>query len=299
MQQFSRELRLHKKADSALKARLQRSIASVLSDMGHLHNAKTLAEESLEKQEAENDPEQYKTLGRLGEIHARLGEYVQAIDYYEESWEKQAKLTTKDGQTEIYLGHAYLLKGELEKSDSWYEKAELADNKQEKDFNPYLIMGRIALALHQGKTDKIKELWESNQTKIADLRGEKVLPAAVIATGVYCAMRDKSHLKLLDKSIEKLIAENYFIEAIYPLMLRYSSPTLTGARFLRRIIDGLIPWQRAIKQLEIENQGFLRKSTNALTPEVLIQKLSIALQNNNWKPLQNILPRIYPMNLLC
>ncbi len=301
LQHFSKELRLLKK-DSALKARLQRNIASVLSDMGHLQNAKQLAEESLKKQQSENDPELYKTLGRLGEIHARLGKYVQAIDYYEKSWKEQEELKTKDGQTAIYLGHAYLLNGELYTAEKWYKQAELADNKQEKDFNPYLIMGRIALALHQSQVDQLLALWESNQDKLADLRGEKVLPAAVSATGVYCALPNKSNCKLLEEAIEKLIKENYFIEAIYPLMLRYGycGPTLTGARFLRRIIDGLIPWQQAINQLEIENKDWFIKSSNivAPTPKLLIQMLSIALQNNNWKALQNLLPRIYPMNLL-
>ncbi|MEN8217422.1 MAG: tetratricopeptide repeat protein, partial [Pseudomonadota bacterium] len=172
LQQYCMEWKLHKE-ESALKARLQRSIASVLSDIGHLDMAQHLAEQALKKQQRTTDPEEYKTLGRLGEIYARQGDYAQAIEYFSQSWEIQSS-RTREGQTAIYLGHAHLLQGELSKAEACYREAEKADKFQNKGFNPYLVMGRVALAQRKGDAKQVKKLWQIHQNKLDKLRGDKV-----------------------------------------------------------------------------------------------------------------------------
>jgi tetratricopeptide (TPR) repeat protein len=288
LQQFCLEWQLHKE-DSALKARLQRSIASVLSDIGHLDLAKYLARQALEKQERSSEPEEYRTLGRLGEIFAREGDFSQAIRYYYRSWNRQSP-DSREGQTAIYLGHAHLLLGELSKAEVCYAAAEKADKRQKKGFNPYLVMGRVALAQREGDAVQVKTLWETHQDKLDKLRGVKVLPAAVIATAVYLC--DADQVDLMDQYIEKLIAENYLIEVIFPLQLRHPN-----AAQLERVIKGLKQWQKGVDALERVTE----KSTqagSALTPALLLQALATVEQTNNWGALDGFLPRIYPMNLV-
>jgi len=288
LQQYCMEWKLHQE-DSALKARLQRSIASVLSDIGHLDMAQHLAEQALEKQQRNSDPEEYKTLGRLGEIYARQGDYSQAIEYFSQSWEIQSS-RTREGQTAIYLGHAHLLLGELSQAEAYYGQAEKADQKQNKSFNPYLLMGRIALAQREGDAEQVKNLWETHQDKLDKLRGDKVLPAAVIATAVFLC--DAAQVDLIDLYIEKLIAENYLIEVIFPLQLRHPN-----AGQLDRIIKGLRQWQQGIDALVQVTEKSIQASS-ALTPALLLQALATAQEVNNWGALDGFLRRIYPMNLV-
>jgi len=288
LQQYCMEWKLHKE-DSALKARLQRSIASVLSDIGHLDMAQHLAEQALEKQQRNSDPEEYKTLGRLGEIYVRQGDYAQAIEYFSQSWDIQSS-RTREGQTAIYLGHAHLLQGKLSEAEAYYGQAEKADKRQKKGFNPYLVMGRIALAQRQGDAVQVKNLWETHQNKLDKLRGDKVLPAAVIATAVY--LSDADQVELIDQYIEKLIAENYLIEVIFPLQLRHPN-----AAQLERVIKGLKQWQQGIDALEQVTEKSSQASS-ALTPALLLKALATVEQTSNWGALEGFLPRIYPMNLV-
>ncbi|MEN8220636.1 MAG: tetratricopeptide repeat protein [Pseudomonadota bacterium] len=288
LQQYCMEWKLHKE-DSALKARLQRSIASILSDIGHLDMALDLAQQALEKQQRNCDPEEYKTLGRLGEIYARRGEYTQAINHFSQSWQIQSP-RTREGQTAIYLGHAHLLQGDLNKAEEYYEKAKKADERQRRDFNPYLVMGQIALAKRQDDAKRIKQLWQTHQNDLDKLRNDKVLPAAVIATAVY--LSDGAQEKIIDQYIEKLITENYLIEVIFPLQHRFNHP---NAAPLKRISKGLNQWQQGINALE---QITSTQTTNTLTPTLLLKTLATVQQTNNWEALQDYLPRIYPMNLV-
>lgn len=283
--------------NSTLKDRLQRSIASVLSDMGHLSSAKKFAQDALKKEQRENAPDMYKTLGRLGEIHARQEEYAQAIEYFSKSWKNQP-IKERDGQTAVYLGHAYLLNGDFTTAKDWYDQADEADNTtQKRELNPYSLMGRIALAYRQKEIAQMMTLWQANKEELSKLRGEKVLPAAVIATAVY--LSDRQPEKLLEKYVNKLIDENYLIEAIYPLTIRFVTPSLAKKQ-LKDIIGGLEKWQQAFEELQgvVTNMPLESQDTNAPTPALLLEAIKKAQDAGNWQALAGFLPRIYPMNLV-
>ncbi len=289
LQQYGLEWQLRQQ-QPALKARIERSLASVLSDMGHWQFARTITQKALDKQRRDHALI-YKNLGRLGEIQARQGEYNQAIESFSASWQMQAP-DKRDGQTAIYMGHAYLLQGNAEQARNWYTQAEQADRKQNVIFNPYLLMGKIALALREGETEQVVSLWQDHKDKLAGLRGERVLPAAVIATGLYLA----DAVAWLDSMLTKLIEAHYLIEALYPLVVR--KPSL-AAEPLQRILDGLKRWQEAIETLETVTPQIAAFKTPEVTPTpaVLIKALTTAMQEESWQALESLLPQIYPMNL--
>jgi tetratricopeptide (TPR) repeat protein len=297
LDQYRMEWQLHEQDDDALKARLQRSIASVLSDMGHLDSAKEQAEAALNKQQENNDSEEFKTLGRLGEIYARQGDYAQAIKQFTASWHKQAD-TTRDGQTAIYLGHVYLLQGDLIEAEKWYQQAATADAQQNIGFNPYLVMGQVALAHRQGQADTVQTFWQTHQQDLERLRSDKVLPPAVIATAVY--LSDSQQMSSLDQYIRLLIEENYLIEVLYPLSLRFATPS-SAMTHTEAILEGLRGWQVAIEALQQVTQeaASMSASETIPTPVSLLQALAVVQETDNWTALQRFLPRIYPMNLLC
>ncbi|MDM8557622.1 tetratricopeptide repeat protein [Candidatus Parabeggiatoa sp. HSG14] len=296
LQQYGMEWRLHHE-QPASKERLQQSIACILSDMGYLENTKKLIQQILEKQRNYSDSKIYKTLSRLGETLMRQGEYAQAITYFLESWEKQPQ-KIRDGQTAIYLGHAHLLQNELVKAEEWYTLAEKADKKQNIFFNPYLLMGKIALFQHQGKMEKVISLWQTHKDKLSGLKNDEVLPMAIIETAVD--LIDTLQGELLEQSIDKLIKENFLREAIYPLTIRFATPTL-AALPLQSIIDGLNHWQAMIDELKkvTENAAIIsQEEETALLPALLLKVLVTAQQDDSWQVLETLLPRIYPMNLL-
>ena len=89
LRQFQQEWRLQsQRPATALHARLRRSLSSLLNDMGLLTSARRLTEDSLAQQRRNDDPELFKTLGRLGEIQLRQGDYPAARTAYEESWQR-------------------------------------------------------------------------------------------------------------------------------------------------------------------------------------------------------------------
>jgi tetratricopeptide (TPR) repeat protein len=291
LQQYGMEWKLHHQ-QPALKECLQHSIASALSDMGHLENTKELAQQALEKQRDCDDPDVDKTLSRLGEILMRQGEYTQAIIYFSESWEKRSQKTI-DGQIAIYLGDAHLLQNELTKAEEWYTEAEKADKKQNILFNPYLLMGKIALFQHQGNAEQVISLWQAHKDKLNGLKREKVLPAAVIATAVY--LTDPQQDELLDQFIDKLIKGNFLREAIYLLTIRFATPKL-AALPLQCIVDELNHWQQRFEELEKVTDNAVLTSREE-TETALLPTLLLTQQNDNWQNLEAFLPHIYPMNL--
>ncbi|MEK8016816.1 MAG: hypothetical protein VSS75_008105 [Candidatus Parabeggiatoa sp.] len=295
LQQYALEWEIREQ-QPALKARIQRSLATVLSDMGYWQFARTITQQALDKQQRDPAHEiSYKNLGRLGEIQARQGEYNQAIESFSASWQIQAP-DKRDGQTAIYMGHAYLLQGNASEARNWYTQAEKADRKQNVVFNPYLLMGKIALALREGETEQVVSLWQAHKDKLAGLRVDRVLPATVIATGLYLA--DASQVAWLDIRLEKLIRAHYLIQALYPLALRFTAPNL-AAEPLQRIIEGLKQWQEAIEALETATPQIAAFKTPEVTPTpaVLVKALTTAMQEESWQPLESLLPQIYPMNL--
>jgi tetratricopeptide (TPR) repeat protein len=294
LQHYSLEWQLRQQ-QPALKFKIQRSLASVLSDMGHWQCARALTQQALDKQRRDHAL-MYKNLGRLGEIQARQGEYKQALDNFSACWPMQSP-EKRDGQTAVYMGHTYLLQGNLEEARNWYTQAGKADKKQNVFFNPYLLMGKIALALREGETEEVLSLWQAHKDKLAALRGDRVLPATVIGTGVYLA--DVSQVDWLDKQVEKLIETHYFIHALYPLALRYTTPSL-AEKTLQDIIESLKQWQDAIEALETVSPQIPAFNIPEVTPTPagLLKVLRTAREEDSWQVLESLLPQIYPMNLV-
>ena len=144
------------------------------------------------------------------------------------------------------MGHAHLLNGDLIQAKDWYQQAERVNKKQHLYFNPFLIMGQVALAKRQGETETIKNLWQTHKDKLEGLENHKVLPATVVATAVF---ETEPSLELLDRFIDKLIDGHYLIEVIYPLLKRFATPTLAVTQ-LQRLVDGLTSWQQALDNLQ-------------------------------------------------
>ena len=118
---FQQEWRLRGQRRDSRSARLQRNLSNLLTDLGLLDSARRLTEASLTQQQASDDPEQFKTLGRLGEIQVRLGDYAAARASYQESWRRQPP-DQREGRTAVYqyqnLSKA-TTKGVEAKADYW------------------------------------------------------------------------------------------------------------------------------------------------------------------------------------
>lgn len=297
LQQYGIEWQLREQ-EPTVKTRLQHSIARVLLEMGYLHPALLLAEETVKEQRQNNDPHLYKTLDHLGNICLRQGNYSKAIEYFSESWKKQPQLT-RDGQTAINLGHAHILQGELEHADNWYQQADKANKKQNIMFNPWLLMGEVALAQRQSNVEKLKTLWQTTKEKLEELENCHVLPATVIATAI--SLIDDEFVEPVNPFIEKLIDKGYLIEAIYPLVKHFTKPTEASVQ-LQTIVDGLNRWQTSIEALQhIDQESILNNNTDeepTLAITSLQKAIIIAQEEDDWQLLEEWLPHLYPMNLL-
>ncbi len=292
LRHFQQEWRLQaQRPASALNARLRRSLSSLLNDMGLLASARRLIEESLIQQRRNDDPELFKTLGRLGEIHLRQGEYAAARTAYEESWQRQPE-GRREGRTAIYLGHLALLEDRWAETERWYQIAEQADLAQDITFNPYLVMGRIALAWRQGDYAGVRQQWDQHREALDALRDEKVLPAAVVALAVAMNSPDP---ELAGRFVERLLDKNYFLEALCPLARCAPTPKPV-APWLQRITDALQRWQQALEaaasdihQLDTDEDG---------APGRMAARIEAALAANDWRPLAAGRAQEFPMNLL-
>jgi hypothetical protein len=102
----------------------------------------------------------------------------------------------------------------LVEAETWYQTAEQADQDQGVPFNPYLVMGRIALAGRQGDHTGVRQRWNQHREALDALQDEKVLPAAVAALAVTLAAPDPD---LAGQSVERWLAAHYLLEALCPL----------------------------------------------------------------------------------
>lgn len=292
LRQFQQEWRLQaQRPVSSLQGRLQRSLSNVLTDLGLLDSARRITEANVAQQRASDDPELYKTLGRLGEIRIRLGDYPAARAAYEESWDLQPA-SQREGRTAVYLGHLHVLEERLDEADAWYQTAEQADRDQGIAFNPYLVMGRIALAQRCGDRNEIQRLWDLHQGELGALRDEKVLPAAVVA---LAAARAASDPNLAGQYVERLLDANYFLEALCPLRLA-SNPRKVES-WLRRIAAALQDWQSALEDAARDIADLDPHEAGA--PGRVAARIERALKDNNWSPLADDVARAFPMNLLA
>ena len=272
-------------------ARLQRNLSNLLTDIGLLGIARRLTEASLAQQQASDDPERFKTLGRLGEIQVRLGDYAAARASYQESWRRQPP-DQREGRTAVYLGHLALLEGQLTEAESWYQTAEQADCAQQITFNPYRAMGCIALAWRRADRAEVRRLWDQYRDELDALDDQKALPAAVAALTITLAAADPAWV---DRSVERLLTAHYLVEALYPLARGAATPALVEP-WLRRIATALQGWQQAlnaavgdIPELDPDENG---------SPGQVAARIEQALAENDWAPLATDLARAFPMNLL-
>lgn len=293
LRQFQQEWRLQaQRPVTSLRGRLQRSLGNVLTDMGLLASAGRIVETALAQQRASDDPELFKTLGRLGEIQIRLGDYPAARAAYEESWQKQP-VAQREGRTAVYLGHLAVLEKRPDQADAWYQIAEQADRDQGIAFNPYLVMGRIALAQRGGDRDEVLRWWNLHQPELDALRDEKVLPAAVAALAAALVTPDAN---LAGQYIERLLDANYFLEALCPLARLAPKPRQVEQPWLRRIAAALRNWQRALNHAARDITDLDPSETGA--PGPVAARIKQALADNDWSPLADDVARAFPMNLL-
>lgn len=292
LRQFQQEWRLqsHRPA-SALKARLQRSLSSLLTDLGLLASARRLTEQSVAQQRSRDEPELFKTLGRLGEIQLRQGDYAAAGIAYEESWQRQLE-QQREGRTAVYLGHLALLNQQWAEAEHWYQQAEHADAAQNIQFNPYRIMGRVALAWRQDDRAEVLRQWEQHRDALNALRDEKVLPAAVTALAVALA---ESNPELAGRYVERLLDANYLLEALSPLANCAATPNVV-APWLRRIADRLQEWQTALNEAPRDIRELDPNEDSA--PSQVAARIEQAMADEDWSPLACDLARAFPMNLL-
>jgi len=289
---FRQEWRLQtQRASSALDARLRRNLSNLLTDLGLLASARRLTESGLQQQRDHDDPELFKTLGRLGEIHLRQGDYAAARAAYEESWQRQPA-DRREGRTAIYLGHLALLEQRPAEAETWYQTAERADQAQGVAFNPYLLMGWIALAWRRGDHAAIAPLWNPHREALDALHHEKVLPAAVAALAVALATRDPT---VAGRSVERLLAANYPLEALGPLARGAAVPSRVEP-WLRRIADRLREWQSALDEAARDIRELDPNEAGA--PGQVVARIEQALAADDWRPLATDLAQGFPMNLL-
>lgn len=292
LRQFRQEWRLQaQRPATALAARLRRNLGSLLTDLGLLAGARRLTEAGLAEQRRKDDPELFKTLGRLGEIRLRQGDLAAARASYEESWQRQNP-ERREGRTAVYLGHLALLEQQLAEAERWYREAERADAAQDIAFNPYLVMGRIALAWRRGDRAEVRRLWDLHRDPLDALRDEKVLPAAVAALAVALDTRDPD---LASQYVERLLDANYLLEALGPLARCAPVPGKVEP-WLRRIAHRLREWQTALDEAA---RDILELDSNENgAPGQVATRIGRALATDGWQPLAADLARAFPMNLL-
>lgn len=293
LRQFQQEWRLQaQRPVTSLRGRLQRSLGNVLTDMGLLASAGRIVETALAQQRASDDPDRFKTLGRLGEIRIRQGDQTAARAAYEESWDLQPA-SQREGRTAVYLGHLALLEQDLAQADAWYQTAEQADRDQGIAFNPYRLMGRIALARRRGDGHEVLRLWNLHQPELDALRDEKVLPAAVAALAAALATPD---LNLASQYVERLLDAHYVLEALCPLARRAPKHRPAEQPWLRRIVTALQDWQRALEDAARDIADLDPNERGA--PGPVAARIEQALKDNDWSPLADDVARAFPMNLL-
>jgi tetratricopeptide (TPR) repeat protein len=300
---YAMEWRLRGEQPGSLHARLCRAIGNTLADMGLLGPALRVVREAEIIQRELDDPELYKTLGRLGEIHARRGDYPAAADQYRDSWKLQLARPAHDGRTAVYLGNLAVLAGQFAEATDWFDTAAAADAAAGIADNPYTVMGRIALAARQGPTgdagDTVEPLWTAHREHLLGLETEKVLPAAVACLAAFGAGRCDANV--LQDCANRLIEERYAIEAL-PLLASLHARPREAMALLQEATAILSEWHAALAELPagFGNWCGLSGPTDAAGPADLrriLPAVHAALEQDDWGPLRPLLPHIFPTNL--
>lgn len=261
--EYLRELRVHGD-DLNVQAMLEREIANVLSDLACLDAASRFAESSITHARAQGQrSELYKSLGRLGEIRVKQGDFTTAENLHAESLSIQGKLggNRAPAQTLTYLGHLALMRGILDQAADRY--ADAARHDVDGSSAPYLTMGRFALAARQGNAVELDQLWSAHRAQIMDWCKHltHVLPAAACTLAAATTLEPARDA--LPAMARALLDSRYAIEAL-PLLAKL--PEGKRKPLLQDAMALLNRWQKALTALPPSPQGNLRPAEWPILP---------------------------------
>jgi hypothetical protein len=255
---FAAEWQAHQQSEEEAIGILQRSISSLLTDLGYLSDAKKYIQTTIAEQKLNDDASVFKSQGRLAELEMRIGNLESASVALNDSLHFQQQENLKTTQTRTYLGHLELLRENHAAAEQNYNTAEVPTNGR----NPYLLMGKMALASRQNDTHSVNELWTKHSDSLKK-SGKEVLPCAVSA--VIAWQQQLIETNELQTWLDAMQQEYYLIEMLPILTSVYESPAMVSKQ-LQEISDQLLQWQQAIDA-------------------------------NDWLEMKNKLSGIYPVNL--
>lgn len=291
---FSEEWQFDDRLNEANRPRLHRSCACVLTDIGFLEAAEQLTRQACQLQANADEPERYKSYGRLAEILIREDRYDEARAAYSRSLDLQVgNETDVDGQTYVYMGHTHILLDDFSTAETWYQQAEIRDNSR---FNPYLCMGLVALYYRSGRYDALAELCRQHHKAIVELCGVKVLPKAVIHMARFkVGLIDGQVLREVFKELQ---TENYWVEACCFLPVLYPEPRVDEP-VIQSIIERLNKWNigadNFCQKVGLKN---CNTTTGYFSLLGLLGDLEHATANGNWLHSTKYIKQIYPFKLL-
>ena len=248
--EFLREYAIHGD-DLQVSAMLKREIANVLSDLACLDAARHFAEKSVAIARSQGQrTDLFKSLGRLAEIALKLGDTDGAKQLFGQSLAIQDKLAEDNrspAQTLTYLGHVAILGGDADAAADWYERAASRDGDRSSE--PYITMGRFALAAASGNAVELDQLWNAYGGRIETWASHPthVLPAAVCILAAS-RMIHRARERLADV-VRALVANRYVIEAAYALSalpVEHQSPICAD------IVTMLNRWQKTLSSFPTE-----------------------------------------------
>lgn len=288
--EYLREYKTHGE-DLKVAAMLNREIANVLSDLACLDAAKHFAEKSVAVARSQGQrTELYKSLGRLAEISIKQGNHTDADLLLNESLSIQEKMGDDNrapSQTLTYLGHVAILTGNLEQAADWYNKAIRRDG--DNSSQPYITMGRFALAEATGNAVELENLWNTFRERIDlwAIHKAQVLPAAV------CMLAAAHHIAQarvrLPTVVHALVESRYAIEASYALqeLSESTQSSMTGD-----ILVTLKRWQKTLASIP----PALREAAGPLNgPTALFEAIQKATLHDN----ASLRECCYPMTLIA
>ena len=276
------------------RARLQRLLADLLTDLGMLGKAEQYAKNGLTAQEISGDHETFKTRGRLAEIFLRSGRLEEASALYQQSLDDQEAVfgcDGIDGQTLTYLGHVACLAGRLEEADAFYQRALAADERQDGRLNAYALMGKVALALQRADRDVVLALLAKLDAADRSAINGDSLPCGLIRiAGVMAGAPREQGLSAL----ESMLKDNYIIEALASLPALFRQYGMADKR-IGQISERLKEWDKAIDR----HQGLAGpQEAGESSPRWLLQAIEQMRKQQRLVLPDELRRRVFPTNLI-
>lgn len=230
--------------DPLAQAAVARDLANLLSDMGELTAAKTLAETSLRAAEDQGQSEELlKTHGRLAEIALKQGDWDTARHHLEAA---MPLATTPQEKARIftYSGHLAILTQEWDAAQTAYDNAAALQPE-----NLYRLMGQFALAAWRGNTAQLAQAWEQHATYLTAQYDHPthILPAAVCLLAAASAI--DAAKTALPEAAAALIRHRFVWETL-PFLV--ALPAEESSPLWPKLQATAQSWQLAIDQLDPE-----------------------------------------------